>query len=85
MGLHEAPLATPSTIELNVDASWSNDNGDHYFRQVMTSCGREFYGNTLHSGAGNYSYVDGHVKWLTPEEAAAIECANGPLPAPFKD
>lgn len=84
-GVHEASLATPSTIELNVDASWSNDNGDHYFRQVMTSCGREFYGNTLHSGAGNYSYVDGHVKWLTPEEAGEIECANGPLPAPFKD
>ena len=83
-GVHEASLATPSTIELNVDTSWTDNDGDHYFRQVTTSCGRNFLGNTLHSGAGNYSYVDGHVKWLTPEEAGEIECANGPLPAPFK-
>jgi prepilin-type processing-associated H-X9-DG protein len=79
-------LATPSTTWLNVDASWSDAAGEHYGRIVpKTSCGRRFFGSTLHSGAGNYSYVDGHVKWLTPEEAGEIECANGPLPAPFKD
>ena len=49
----------------------------------QTSCGRSFTGGTVHSGAGNYSYVDGHVKWLTPEQAGEIECANGPLPSPF--
>jgi prepilin-type N-terminal cleavage/methylation domain-containing protein/prepilin-type processing-associated H-X9-DG protein len=86
LGVHEANLLTPSTIWLNVDAGWSDSEGDHYFRVVpKTSCGREFYGSTLHSGAGNYSYLDGHVKWLTPEEAGEIECANGPLPVPFKD
>jgi len=84
-GAHETSLATPSTIWFNVDAGWSDNDGDHYFRQVTTSCGRDFPGRTLHSGAANYSYVDGHVKWLTPEEAGEIECANGPLPAPFKD
>ncbi len=84
-GAHESALATPSTIELNVDASWSDNDGDHYFRTVTASCGRHVPGSTLHSGAGNYSYVDGHVKWLTPEEAGEIECANGPLPAPFHD
>ena len=85
-GVHEAFLVTPSTIELNVDASWTDTDGiAHYFRTVSTSCGHHFSGNTLHSGAGNYSYVDGHVKWLTPEEAGEIDCANGPLPALFKN
>ena len=84
-GVHESSLRTPSTIWFNVDAGWSDADGDHYLRTVSTSCGREFIGRTLHSGAANYSYVDGHVKWLTPEEAGEIECANGPLPAPFKD
>lgn len=83
-GNHEAVLANPSTVWLNVDESWSDSEGDHYFRTAAkTSCGREFSGSILHSGAGNYSYLDGHVKWLTPEEAGEIECANGPLPAPF--
>ena len=85
-GNHEAVLVNPSTIWLNMDAGWSDSEGDHYLRTVpKTSCGRTFEGTTLHSGAGNYSYLDGHVKWLTPEEAGEIECANGPLPAPFKD
>lgn len=84
-GSHESVLATPSTIWLNMETYWSDNDDDHYFREVTSSCGRRFRGNTLHSGAGNYSYVDGHVKWLTPEEAGEVECANGPLPAPFKD
>ena len=92
-GTQEALLATPSTIWLNVDACWRNvdgslidPNGDVYGRMVSrTSCGREFVGSTLHSDAGNYSYIDGHVKWLTPEEAGEVECLNGPLPAPFRD
>ena len=86
LGVHEVNLLTPATIWFNVDTRWSDNDGDHYLRTVpKTSCGREFTGSTLHSSAGNYSYIDGHVKWLTPEEAGEIECANGPLPAPFKD
>ena len=87
-GNQEAVLVTPSTIWLNMDAWWIDESVGaiyRYGRPVSTSCGRDFLGSTLHSGAGNYSYVDGHVKWLTPEEAGEIECANGPLPAPFKD
>ncbi len=84
-GKHESTLAASSTIWLNMEAYWSDNDGvHHYFRTVSTSCGRDFNGNTLHSGGGNYSYIDGHAKWLTPEEAGEIECANGPLPAPFK-
>ncbi len=86
-GVQENTLATPSTISLNMDTGWADADGiSHNSRTVLkTSCGRGFGGSTLHSGAGNYSYVDGHVKWLTPEEAGEVECANGPLPAPFKD
>lgn len=85
-GNQESVLAMPSTIWLNMDAYWTDNSGTYYYgRTASTSCGRYFDGTTLHSSAGNYSYVDCHVKWLTPEEAGEIECANGPLPAPFKD
>ncbi len=86
-GTQEMVLATPSTIWLNVDAAFVSPEGEYSYGRfaTRTSCGRKFGGSTIHSGAGNYSYVDGHVKWLTPEEAGEIECANGPLPAPFKD
>ena len=85
-GKRESSLAAASTAWLNAEAAWIDGDGvNHYFRNVSTSCGQDFSGSTLHSGAGNYSYIDGHVKWLTPEEAGEIECTNGPLPVPFKD
>ena len=86
-GVRESTLATPSTIFLNRDGSWVDDDGvDHTIRrETKNSCGREFSGSTLHSGAGHYSYLDGHVQWLTSEEAGEVECANVPLPAPFKN
>lgn len=31
---------------------------------------------THHSNGTNYSFVDGHVKWLTPEQIGQIDCAN---------
>jgi len=78
-GNHESSLSAPSTILLNTEIFWrDSDGGDHYFHKVTSSCGHGFDGNTLHSGGGNYSYVDGHVKWLTPEQAAEVECLNGP-------
>ena len=85
-GRQEAVLASPSTIWLNMETYWSDKDGvDHYFREVTSSCGRRFQGNTLHSGGGNYSYLDGHVKWLTPEEAGEVDCLNGSLPAASKN
>ena len=85
-GTTNSLLSMPATIWLNADAPSSGSGGHHFYQEVpKTSCGRSFIGSTLHSGCGNYSYVDGHVKWLTPEEAGEVECLNGPLPAPFKD
>ena len=90
-GVQDATLGSYSTVWLNEDPVWENPdgslvdpNGDLYGRKAATPCNQDFVGSTLHSGAGNYSYIDGHVKWLTPEEAGEIECANGLLPAPFK-
>lgn len=90
-GTHEAVLVNPATIWLNVDKSWSTLGSSgafddyHYQRPVTSSCGRVFIGSTLHAGGGNYSFLDGHVGWLTPEAMGEVECSNGPLPFPFKD
>ena len=88
VGARESSLATPATIYLNSDACWmSNVDGKYQNGRPVprTSCGHSWAGSTLHSGGGNWSYADGHVKWLTPEDAGEVECLNGPLPPPFKN
>lgn len=84
-GTGEATLATPATIWLNTDKLDAPDGANHNYRWVNGSCGRKIGGSTPHDGGGNYSFVDGHVKWLTPEQFAETECKNGPLPPPFTD
>jgi prepilin-type N-terminal cleavage/methylation domain-containing protein/prepilin-type processing-associated H-X9-DG protein len=83
-GVQESALATPSSIWLNVDAGWMTADGKwhHWINIPKTSCGRGDGGSTLHSGGGNYSFVDGHVKWLTPAEIGEVDCLNNPLSAP---
>ncbi len=80
--VYESKIATPATIWLNMDAydfySISTNGIGEYARRIATSCGRHFNGSTIHSGGGDYSYLDGHVKWLTPEEAGEVDCANAP-------
>lgn len=91
--VYESKIATPATIWLNMDTydfySVGTNGVGEYVRRVTTSCGRHFNGSTIHSGGGDYSYLDGHVKWLTPEEAGEIDCANAPThrfaPAPPRD
>lgn len=83
-GTNESALAFPALVWLNMDLGYeTEDQVYHNEREIMLSCGRLFDGSTQHTDAGNYSYLDGHVKWLRPEEAGEIECKNGPLPAPF--
>lgn len=94
--VYESKIAAPATIWLNMDTydfdSVGTDGRDgtgEYVRRITTSCGRHFNGSTIHSGGGNYSYLDGHVRWLTPEAAGEIDCANAPthrfVPAPPKN
>ena len=86
-GVNESLLGQTATLWLNADSGWMSLDGEyHYLRRVeATSCGRAAVGATLHSGGGNYSFLDGHVQWLTPEAFGEIECKNEPLPRPFKD
>lgn len=86
-GTQEASIVDPTTLPLNWDGMWSypDNNILHDGRELRGSCGRKTAGSTRHSGGGNYSFVDGHVQWLTPEGFAETECKNGPLPSPFTD
>lgn len=75
----EGAISAPSTTVLYTELNWVTPDGvGHYVRDVHTSCGDDAAGMTLHSGAANYAFADGHVKWLTPEEIGEVYCLNGP-------
>lgn len=85
-GSYEATALSVSTIWLNTDNTWQSEGEDVTDGVIIKgSCGRGAIAGNLHNGGANYSFLDGHVKWLTPEQWIEIECQNGPLPAPFKD
>ena len=47
--------------------------------KITASCGRTMlvgYDVRHHSGGTNWSFLDGHVKWLTPEQLAELSCTN---------
>lgn len=85
-GRHEATqkfvTLTPLNTEALVDA-----NGQPLFEKTpqLSSCGRPYYGNMLHFGGSNVSFVDGHVKWFTPQQLGEFECANDPDPSLFEN
>ena len=67
-GSHEAkPNLSPNTV-LNMD-TWDNNHSV----QVETFCGF-FTMGSLHSGGANYSFLDGHVKWLFLTEQGRKVC-----------
>lgn len=86
-GSHEASIAFASLTMVNSEDAWFDAEGNYFYGgpPLKTSCGRTFWGSTIHNGGSNYSFMDGHVKWLTQAQMGEIECANGPLPLPFKD
>jgi prepilin-type processing-associated H-X9-DG protein len=50
--------------------------------EIEGPCGIRFivgYHVRHHSGGTNWSFLDGHVKWLTPEQLAELSCSNPPL------
>ena len=87
-GEHESGLPTnPSTLFLNWCTNQSTLLSVNPDRQILDdrvagSCGRPlfFQGVRHHSKGTNWSFADGHVKWLTPERLAEIECLNPPPP-----
>jgi prepilin-type N-terminal cleavage/methylation domain-containing protein/prepilin-type processing-associated H-X9-DG protein len=89
-GVHEVQVPLASATWLNADTSSYDPEGPGEIVNVgrvaqpsSNSCGRLFVGGTLHSDGANYSFLDGHVKWLTPEQMGEIECQNPPLTLPL--
>ena len=81
-GRHEAEVPNTSTIWLNEDKVTIFENHEcDYCAGSTGSCGRYFIGSTIHGGGGNYSFLDGHVKWFAPSGIAELDCQNGPMPA----
>jgi prepilin-type N-terminal cleavage/methylation domain-containing protein/prepilin-type processing-associated H-X9-DG protein len=47
-----------------------------YTTKALGSCGSYFVPDR-HSGGGNWSFADGHVKWLTPQAGVDAICSLG--------
>ncbi len=75
-GIFEAQITQPAALWLFKD-QWCCHVP---YQKIQGTCGHEVYGATFHAGGADYSFVDGHVKWLTPEQYAVITCTNGPTP-----
>ncbi len=80
IGRNETSVPEVTTIWLQSDMGhdWNDNDG---FVAVRSSCTDEIgrigiLGVNLHSGGGNYSFLDGHVKWLTPQALGETECRN---------
>ncbi len=84
---HEATVQFPSTTFLNTESVGLPPNPNGGFgppepelgRVVPSPCGKRLaLSAVVHSGGANYSFVDGHVKWLLPEAAAQAVCDSDP-------
>lgn len=79
-GRHEAVVPDASQVWVNTDedniaTGFETDDLPYSF---PSGCGwSSNWGQTLHSGGANYSFADGHVKWLTPQQIQDIECGLG--------
>lgn len=68
-----------TTIYLNVCDPYPKYEDGNKIVTVQTSCGRVMgLGKNLeqHSNGTNWSFLDGHVKWMTPQQLGEISCAN---------
>lgn len=76
---HEAGVPAPSMTWMHKDVEPGVSAGAGGTAAYSPSCDEHFryFGATLHSGGANYSFVDGHVKWLTPSKAKQTACSSG--------
>ncbi len=83
-GKPDAALPNSATTWMNTDAvvtpmTASGPGPAEGAQTVPSPCGGPaFTGSVLHSGGANYSFLDGHAKWLTPQGIARVTCENGP-------
>ncbi len=68
-GKHEATVVNVAAVFMHAD-----DPFEPYIARGSASCGVASLASTLHSGGANYSFVDGHVKWLSPNGIGQLQC-----------
>ena len=72
LGQHESNFDALSDVVLNTDDPIWNENSSG-LETIETSCGPQPLID-LHSGGANFSYGDGHVKWLSSQQAGEVFC-----------
>ncbi|RYD79985.1 MAG: hypothetical protein EOP84_12430 [Verrucomicrobiaceae bacterium] len=77
VGSHESRILAPSTVALNFDMWVQGTNSIQNGTSIDNACGPHIVA-TLHSGGANYSYIDGHVKWLSQAQQAEALCGQPP-------
>ncbi len=72
LGQHESNFDALSDVVLNTDDPIWNENSSG-LETIETSCGPQPLID-LHSGGANFSYGDGHVKWLSSQQVGEVFC-----------
>lgn len=70
---HETQFSQSAATELFEEQSVLDDGVPLTGRPIQTSCGTQFMVN-LHFDGSNLAYLDGHVKWISADEAAKTTC-----------
>lgn len=70
---HEAQFPKSAETELFEEQSVLDEGVPITGRPIQTSCGTQFMVN-LHFDGSNVAYLDGHVKWISANEAAKTTC-----------
>lgn len=81
-GSLESKILSASTTVLNFDRSWQEEEYEDGHAvltnpvNIFSSCGTSVPDASMHSGGANFSFVDGHTKWMTPKQKGEMECAD---------
>ncbi|RYG69410.1 hypothetical protein EON80_09855 [bacterium] len=81
-GSAESKIVAASTTILNYDRPWSDEEYDDGSvalidpENITSSCNTSVPVVTMHSGGGNFSFIDGHVKWMNSAQLGDFQCAQ---------